>query len=205
MSTNSHRAARKGFTLVELLTVLAIIAALAAVLIPSAMTVRVTAKRARTKVQFSQWVSAMELFRQEYGFYPPVDGGSGGRVLPEYFAGTLTGRSLDGLTPATPAHLAGNSRVLRFYSMAEGEMNEDRTALTDAFGNTDIAVLWARNGDQMISSADGDLVAVNPRDGGEALQPGPRDLDLTAGVRSGVIFYSAGRGSVPGDLVMSWK
>lgn len=184
---------------------LAIIGVLAAILIPSTLAARLAAKRAMTKVQFSQWAGAMEQFRQEYGYYPPVDGGSGNRVLPEYFAGTLTGQSLDGLAEATPGQLAGNVRMIRFYSLPEGELTEDRTALADAFGNTDIAVLYDRNGDGVITTADGEAVPVAPRNGSAAIRPGIEDLNLTAGVRAGVIFYSAGNGTVPSDLVLSWK
>jgi prepilin-type N-terminal cleavage/methylation domain-containing protein len=194
-----------GFSLVELLTVLAVIGVLAAILIPSTLAMRISAKRARTKVQFSEWAAAMELFRQEYGYFPPVDGGSGGRMVPEYFAGTLTGRSVDGLSPATPDHLAGNVRTLRFYNLAESELGDNRTTITDAFGNTDIAVLYDRNADGVITAADGEIVAVAPREGGAALQPSPVELDLTTGIRAGVIFYSAGRGLAAGDLVLSWK
>ena len=58
-----------GFTLIELLVVIAIIGILAAILIPTTSSVRISAKRAKTKVQFSQWAAAMEQFRQDYGYY----------------------------------------------------------------------------------------------------------------------------------------
>jgi prepilin-type N-terminal cleavage/methylation domain-containing protein len=196
---------RAGFTLVELLTVIALIGLLAAILIPTTASVRVAAKRAKTKVQFGQWAAAMEQFRQEYGYYPAVDGGSGGRVVPEFFAGALTGQTLDGTTAATPVHLAGNAKLVRFYAIGEGELNETRTALTDAFGNTDIAVLYDRNGDGRIGRADGEVVAVTARGGSAAFAPASSDLDLAVGVRAGVIFYSAGNGMAQSDLVLSWK
>ena len=101
--------ARWGFSLVELLTVLAIIAVLSAILVPSMAAARTYALRVKTKVQFAQWTGAMEQFRQEYGFYPAVDGGSGGKVVPAVFAGALTGRTLDGAADALPENLAGNT------------------------------------------------------------------------------------------------
>lgn len=67
-----------GFTLIELLVVIAIIGSLAAIVIPTVGTVRTSANNAKTKTQFSQWASAMELFKQEYGFYPDIGQGTTG-------------------------------------------------------------------------------------------------------------------------------
>lgn len=195
----------RGFTLIELLTVMALIGLLVAILIPTTTSARVAAKRAKTKVQFGQWSLAMEQFRQEYGYYPAVDGDGAGHVMPEYFAGALTGRMLDGLTPATGPQQAGNVRRFRFYSIGEGEMDAGRKALTDAFGNTDIAVLYDRNGDGMISGADGAVVAVRGPGSDAEILPDEGDLNLVTGIRAGVIFYSAGNGTAPSDLVLSWK
>lgn len=195
------RQSRRGFTLIELLTVLAVIGLLAAILIPTTTAARIAAKRAKTKVQFSQWAGAMGQFRQEYGYYPPIDGGRG-KISPEYFAGTLTGRTFDGSAVADDAHLAGNARLVRFYTIVEGELNDARTSLADAFGNTDIAVLYDTNGDGRIDATDGNLVFVEASDGGVPLMPTAAELDLAAGVRAGVIFYSAGVGQMQGDLVL---
>lgn len=196
---------RAGFTLVELLTVLAVIGLLTAILIPSTSTARVAAKRAKTRVQFSQWAAAMELFRQEYGYYPAIDGGSGGKVVPGIFAGALTGRSVDGLSPATAGQLAGNARQLRFYHMGESELNGNRTELADGFGNTDLAVIYDKNGDGIVGTADGAVTSVHGLGQLIELAPGSDDLNLSTGVRAGVIFYSAGQGRIPSDLVFSWK
>jgi prepilin-type N-terminal cleavage/methylation domain-containing protein len=198
-----RRRNRGGFTLIELLTVIAIIGVLAAILIPSTAAVRNAAKRARTKVQFSQWATAMELFRQEYGFYPAVDAGTG-RIDPARFAAALTGRALDGSEIAATGDLAGNVRRVAFLRLAEADFDASRTLLADAFGNTEIGVLVDRDGDGRITSADGPARAVTGVDGVGRV-PDPGDLDLRAGLRAGVIFYSAGNGASDADLVFSWK
>ena len=200
---NSDRC--RGFTLVELLTVIAIIGTLAAILIPATMSVRNSAKRAKTKVQFGQWAGAMHLFRQEYGYYPQIDGGSGGKVVPAYFAGALTGRTLDGTTAPAVIHLSGNSRRVTFYSISEDELNETRDALVDAFGNTEIGVIYDKNGDDRLGLEDGTVVAVAAAGGGPSYLPSDTDLNLVTGLRAGVIFYSAGKGTTQADLVFSLK
>ena len=184
---------------------MAVIALLAAILIPSTTAARIAARRAKTKVQFSQWTIAMDLFRQEYGYYPAIDGGSGGKVLPEIFAGALTGQGLSGSIPPTASQLAGNVRRLSFYHLGEGELNDGRTELTDGFDNTDIAVLYDKNGDGVVDSADGVARGVHGLEGVTAWTPASRDLDLAVGVRAGVIFYPAGHGRASNDLVFSWK
>jgi len=59
-----------GFTLVELLTVLVIIALLVGVLLPALNMVRNTAKEAKQKVQFATIEQAIMAFKGDYGDYP---------------------------------------------------------------------------------------------------------------------------------------
>jgi prepilin-type N-terminal cleavage/methylation domain-containing protein len=198
----------EGFTLIELLTVIAIIGILAAILIPTVSSVRVSAKRAKTKVLFNQWATAMEQFRQEYGYYPQIDGGgAANKINPARFAGALTGRHLDGtgFATTTDAELAGNKRKLAFYVLSPGEVSDDGRELKDAFDNTDIAVYYDKDGDDRITTADGGVVAV--AGASTALTPDAADFNPAGpgGVRAGVIFYSAGRGGTPSDIIYSWK
>lgn len=207
----THMEKHRGFTLIELLTVIAIIAILAGILIPTVSSVRVSAKRAETKVRFSQWASAMEQFRQEYGYYPAIDGGGvANKVNPARFAGALTGRKLDGVgfVSNTDADLAGNKRMIAFYALSERELNSTRTALVDAFGNTDFAVYYDKDGDGRITVADaasGSPVSVAGESG--VVQPATTEINLaaTAGVRASIVFYSAGRSTSQDDIVYSWK
>ncbi len=60
-----------GFTLVELLTVLAIIALLAGILIPSLTMVRNIARETKQKAQLAAIDQALMAFRSDYGDYPP--------------------------------------------------------------------------------------------------------------------------------------
>lgn len=64
----------KGFTTVELLTVVAIMALLVGVLIPAITAVRRTAKETKQKAQFATIELALMAFKNDYGDYPPSDG-----------------------------------------------------------------------------------------------------------------------------------
>ncbi len=65
---------KKGFTLVELLTVIAIIAILAAIIFPVAGTARENARRSRCTSNLSQIYTALQSYKLDYNAYPPVLG-----------------------------------------------------------------------------------------------------------------------------------
>jgi len=67
----NHR--KTGFTIVELLTVIAIIATLVALLVPALNSVRRVARQAKQKAQFTTIELALEAFKNDYGDYPPSD------------------------------------------------------------------------------------------------------------------------------------
>jgi len=208
------RRPRRGFTLLELLSVIAVIGLLAAMIFPAVRSARVAANKARTKVQFSQWAAALEGFRSEYGYYPafdptaPVNGGASTAPAGDHlFHDILAGRKRDGtaLPPTGPA-ATQNRKLIGFYSFGESDFttagSPTPNLLHDAFDNTEIAVLVDRDLDGVIK-AGGDF-AVLPAVGG--LTPGAVDFPAT-GVRAGVIFYAPAPGADAAnpEFIYSWK
>lgn len=202
------------FTLLELLSVIAIIGILAALIFPAVRSARVSANKARTKVQFSQWAAAMEGFRGEYGYYPAFDstalvnGGATTAITGDHpFHDILAGRKRDGspLLPAGPA-ATQNRKLISFYSFSDADFTNASSPtpnlLRDAFDNTEIAVLVDKNLDGVIRI--GSDYPVLPAVGG--LTPGAADFPVT-GVRAGVLFYAPAPGADatnPG-FIFSWK
>ena len=201
---------KTGFTLIELLTVIAIIAILAGILIPTVGAVRVAANKSKTKVQFSQWGVSMQLFKAEYGYYPALS--MSNKVVSAKLAGALTAKTLAGvaITTTTDANLCGNSKLLSFYSISSNELDDATTptTLVDAFGNTEIAVFVDSNGDGMIDGSDSPILSaqtVKCLETGNSYGPTATQMSTSSGVRAGVIFYSAGKGTSTNDIVFSWQ
>jgi prepilin-type N-terminal cleavage/methylation domain-containing protein len=179
-----RRLARRaaGFTLLEVLTVMAIIAILAAILIPTASSARTGANKAKTRAQFGQWAAAFEQFRQEYGSYPQLYPNSAQKLVNQgattqaaanhLFHDVLAGvhrdgSMLTGVTTGNPTPAAGqNTRRIRFVSFSESDLvtQADVTAgrntsaqlnfIRDAFYNTSIAVVTDSNLDGVINGRD---------------------------------------------------
>lgn len=64
-------AARRAFTLIELLTVIAIIAALAGLLIPLSSLASTKMRVARVSVELNKYVTAIESYKARLNYYPP--------------------------------------------------------------------------------------------------------------------------------------
>lgn len=197
---------RAGFTLLELLCVVAVIGILAALIFPSVTGARRSANKAKTKVQFAQWTAAIESFRGEYGYYPSFDASglvNGGTTASEHlFHDVLSGRRRDGAALASGgAAITQNRKSIRFHSFGDSDFNS-AGLLRDAFDNTAIAVLVDRDLDGVIRSG-ADFTTL-PAVGGIA--PGAVDFPAN-GVRAGVVFYAPAPGATAAnpEFVFSWK
>ncbi|MFA6961878.1 MAG: prepilin-type N-terminal cleavage/methylation domain-containing protein [Opitutaceae bacterium] len=217
-STLSHVRSSDAFTLIELLTVIAIIGILAAIIIPTVGAVKVSANKAKSKVQFSQWAAAITTFKQEYGYYPVLTGTTAPQADQGYtltdstvrqrFVEILSGRKVDGtaLTDnTTMAPLYQNKRRVGFYSFSDSELTVSGTtvsSINDAFTNTEIRVVIDYGNDGLITSSSL-TTTVKGYDSTTGYAPASTTVP-TGGVRAGVVFYSAGKGNSSTDVVTSW-
>jgi prepilin-type N-terminal cleavage/methylation domain-containing protein len=200
-----------GFSLVEVLTVIALIAVLAGILIPTVTAVRVAASKTQTRIQFSQWAAAITAFRSEYGYYPVFhDSGTvngGADETDHAFHDVLAARKRDGstLSPTSAAAMQNKKRI-SFYSFSEKEFTRSDSLvpnlLQDGSGATEIAVLVDRNLDGVVDTNDygPSLPLVN------GIRPLTTDIPAT-GIRAGVIFYCAAPGATVAapQFIFSWK
>ena len=148
---------KSAFTLIELLMVIAIIGILAGILIPTVGAVRKQANIAASKSQLSNYVTAIQLFKGEYSYYPFVTGGADITVdlssQSTEFIETLSGR---GASDGKPKAEGGNRRRIGFYSFSESEFllkdddTVDPTQLADRFNNTAINLRIDGNGDGFV-------------------------------------------------------
>lgn len=109
---------KTGFTLVELLTVLAIVAMLVGLLIPSLNLVRNTAKEAKQKAQLTEIGLALTAFRNDHGDYPPSNWrdppptpGPGDYCGAQKLAEALLGWDLLGFHPKSDFRANGNTNA----------------------------------------------------------------------------------------------
>jgi prepilin-type N-terminal cleavage/methylation domain-containing protein len=219
MTIERHPCARSGFrwlaaafTLIELLTVIAVLGILAAILVPVVGRVQESARRTRVKTQFAQWAVAIEGFRAEYGYYPnfaattvaPLPAACRVNEVAGLFFQTLTGRREDGSAPDLPRALAANPRRVSFLTFTADEVSPGETpTIGDAFGNTDIVLVVDRDGDGLIQLSL-PLPAVVGAERGSSLTPDAGAFPA-GGMRASVLFYSAGAGRTADDIVYSWR
>lgn len=173
------RASNTAFTLIELLTVIAIIGILAAITIPVVGGVRDNAKKTKTRMQFSNWTQAILGFKADYGYLPrfPDNRVNGGLDHDEtsmadddyLFRELLTGQGTKAVASGMEfqsdekeTSKRQNKKRRAYITFGAGDLTSTAAsagdlvdgALKDAFGNVEIAVIVDRNGDGFVNNQD---------------------------------------------------
>jgi len=188
-----NKSINRGFTLVELLAVIAIIAVLAGILIPTVNLAQNSMNRAKSKAVFAGWMNALDQYKQEYGYYPPGFFNSSGVFElagnNDKFVRALSGRNANGTINTEVRQV--NRKAIRFYTFSEADYN-DNNQLADAFGNPNVYFVVDRNGDGLIERT-GDVFRA------DALNAVP-----AGGIRGNMIVYAVGGDGIDFKDVFSW-
>ncbi len=145
-----------GFTLIEVITVIAILIILAGISVPSILSVQNRAKRAQTEALFGRIVNALTLYYQDHGGYPDFSGNlSNGDVIVELnnsehwraFTGILALSRPDGSVIGNPEDepliKKFNLKRKRYFDLQLKELASPggTPGLVDGFGNPNIVVV----------------------------------------------------------------
>lgn len=197
----------EGFTLIELLLAIAVIGILTGILFPVVLAVRTQVLFTKSRVQFNQYVMALEAFKQEYGFYPRLGEQSSVGDVSFSLINPSTQKLFIETLSARPAHSenqsisdeasALNRKSLSFYSFSESDFN-DSGEIVDAFENRDIKIFLDADGNGFINA---EMLKTNFKDVHDNDYV-PDDDDVPDDIRAGVVILSAGE---RGNFIKSWE
>ena len=167
-----NKKTKKGFTLVELLMVLAVVGLLASILIPTAGNIRESALKTLCKAQLSQYINAIIQFKSQYGYYPFARNNKDYVInlsdpeVSKEFIEVMSGRDVK---TGKPKSTGGNRKRIAFHDFSENEfyiLEDDLYSLTqlaDRFNNTNIFIMIDGNGDGFINPRPTRLSPQKPR------------------------------------------
>lgn len=141
----------KGFSLLELLGVIAIIAVLLAIILPLTRGVSDAALRAKTKTQFSQYALALERYRQTYGHFPEfLNKGEPVAIQGSEAIDFIMALSVQDLIAGSHARrFRWNPEAISFYQFSENELVRAQgkvVGIADAQGEESIFILVDKEG-----------------------------------------------------------
>ncbi|QXD23385.1 prepilin-type N-terminal cleavage/methylation domain-containing protein [Opitutia bacterium ISCC 51] len=162
------RKRRQGFTIVELITVIAIISILLGLLISAVFGIQNKAKRAKTEALFGKLITSLTVYRKDNGAYPDIgtNSDSGDRVIDlnngdqwqrfsEIMALSLPDGSAIEDPQSDPDLKKTNPKLKRYFDLQLSELEDlgGGERLVDAFGNPHIYIVVDANLDGRINKA----------------------------------------------------
>ncbi|HTB63364.1 MAG TPA: prepilin-type N-terminal cleavage/methylation domain-containing protein [Opitutales bacterium] len=184
----------QGYTLVELLTVIAIIAVLAGILLPTVGIVMRKSREARTRVLLGHITDAFESYKTQYGRYPIFTELGAQKIIwktnPNESDYTFLLNDNDNLlrkvlssdkeyqdSVSSPGATNYNPQKIDFLTLTDEALSSnppvgsnDNPAIVDAFGDTDIGVVVHVGNNREIDK-DSFVKGVKDADGNGPLEP----------------------------------
>ncbi len=148
---------KKGFTLVELMIVIAIIGVLVGLLTPMISNAQKNAVKTTSKALFSNMVNSLERYRDEYGYFPTflttrdrINLNDGSNA--EYFVKAITGSDCDGNRLSQPDRAEYNRKGSKFLEFNSAQLVQlhKKWKIVDGFGNPNIYICVDADGDGFI-------------------------------------------------------
>ena len=212
--TSFRQIKRRAFTLIELLTVIAIIGILASMIVGVVQVVKKQAKITSTKQMYQGWATALDQYKTTYGAYPYIGGDkdktNGDRFIDLSTKATATEfiKALSGKTPifdSKPGAALAPDEARKYNRMGKEFCSFGSDALEvsdagaytgllkDAFGNTRIRVYIDADGNGIINPVPGDLAAV--KDAGV----------VNNSIAAKVIIYTLKADGAEYEDILSWQ
>ena len=193
---------RAGFTLVELLTVIAIIGVLAGMLFPAISGIRKRARQANATTAFSQWAGAITKYKQVYGFYPNIgssyDSTKDSLHLLEdpttnlNFVMAISGRLPTGTALQNAQRKLLNRNAQEFCAFGKDDFEDpanltDTSLLVDRFTNRNIRIVFDTDNNTNLRNI------VVPL-GADSIPEEVRAISGTTGIPARIVIYSTDLG-----------
>jgi len=134
---------RKGFTLIELMIVIAIIIILAAIAIPNYLRMTDRARRSRIAGDFTSVATALEAYSVDWGAYPkittadPFGKGIDGTSITSSIGEELTGQGTPTTNISTATTLTGEKGGIEYFKPGTIQAMYNPFIPTDSTGNTE--------------------------------------------------------------------
>ncbi|MCD8283226.1 MAG: type II secretion system GspH family protein [Opitutae bacterium] len=201
---------KPGFTLIEILVVIAVIALLAAILVPVVGAAMRKVKETTTKSKFTSWITAIEQYKQTYQYYPILETGRSVGDDEHYDLGDGNMslnfvKALSARDPSTGDKISRsdqknfNTKAKEFFAFSVEDFTQedgsvDYGTLADGFGNRHIHVVMDTDGNKRVVIPS----AYTPDDATDA------ETDSSGLMKTVIIFTSKNDGD-DYENVYSWR